>query len=274
MLARLQAGEPFHLATWLRPAATELAPELLARHLRRPVEEQQRLLEETLIAGGTSPRVAWAVAAAPRHRLAPEGLQERAFLDEFLRGNGWFGLTPPSLVAAMIERLGTRPAANVLELGVGSACHAVSLLRLWPTARLVGIEGDGRLLAETRERSRDLAEAARLHLIHGVDPDDARAHAPFDVVYATFAYRRPVAALVPLLAEDGRVQVPRAVTPHELATEPLLQPLRDRHPSYESFLEEWQINLCVTTYVHENGNLRVVDKLYGVSFVGQRDQAV
>jgi hypothetical protein len=64
------------------------------------------------------------------------------------------------------------------------------------------------------------------------------------------------------------------VLPSEFAGEPLLDAERSRYGTYERFFEEWQSHLCLTTYRREGEMLRVVDKLYGVRFVAQRDQLV
>jgi protein-L-isoaspartate O-methyltransferase len=138
----------------------------------------------------------------------------------------------------------------------------------------VGIETDGEVLAAAHERLAGLADTARLTLLHAADANAALAHGPYDRVYATFAYTSPVAALLPLVVGGGLVQVPRPVLAHELAREPLLRPERERYGTFERFFESWQSNLCLTTYRREGERLRVVDKLYAVQFVGQRDEVV
>lgn len=271
--SRLAAGEPFHLATLLRSASVAAHPLLLAAHLGEPVERQQGLLREVLLASGAAPEVAAAVAAVPRHCLVREDQRQRAYLDEFHEAKSGSGLTPPSLVAAMLERLRITPGARVLELGVGSGFHALAALGLG-AAEVVGVEADGEVLEAARARLRGLPGAHRLTMRHGNSAGAAGDRAPFDRVYATYAYTAPVADLLPHLAEGGLAQVPRPVLPPEFAREPVLQPERDKYGGFEGFFAEWQKNLCLTTYRREGERLRVVDKMYAVQFVGQRDELV
>jgi protein-L-isoaspartate(D-aspartate) O-methyltransferase len=259
------------VATLLRGAS--VAPYLgeLATHQSLPVERQQRLLREALVAGGAAPEVAAAVAGVPRHNLVRDELRSRAYLDEFHEAKSGSGLTPPSLVAAMLERLKIVPGVRVLELGIGSGFHALAALRLG-AAEVVGVEADGEVLEAARSRLHDLPGASALTLLHGVTASAAADRGPFDRVYATFAYTRAAAALLPFVVDGGLVQVPRPVLPMEFAREALLQPERDKYGSFERFFEEWQQNLCLTTYRRERERLRVVDKMYAVRFVGQRDE--
>ncbi|HVS14781.1 MAG TPA: methyltransferase domain-containing protein [Thermoanaerobaculia bacterium] len=211
------------------------------------------------------------MAAVARHELVSAELRSRAYLDEFHRTSPGSGLTPPSLVAIMLEGLHVEPGQRVLELGVGSGFHALALLRLQPDLQAVGVEIEGSLVERAREAAARAGVGDSLTLLHGDGAQAARDHAPFDRVYATFAVRRPASQILPVLREGGLALIPRAVGPHELAREPLLAELRAAHPTYDSFLEVWQRNLCLTTYRAQGGHLRVASKLYGFSFVGERE---
>jgi protein-L-isoaspartate O-methyltransferase len=268
----LAEGHPFHLATRLAGPAIDEAPDALRAHLDLPIPTQQALLAEALVDRGIAEPVARAVASVARHELVSAEHQRRAYLDEFHRVHGWSGLTPPSLVAQMLERLELEAGRRqrVLELGVGSGFHALALLRLVPDAVVVGVEVERDLIERARAQVGRLGLAAALTLVHGDGAAAAREHAPFDRVYATFAVRTPAAQTLPLLVDGGIALVPRCVTPHELARDPALGHLREKHPTYESFLAEWQSNLCLTTYRRRGDHLQVLGKLYGISFVGER----
>jgi protein-L-isoaspartate(D-aspartate) O-methyltransferase len=268
---RLEAGEPFHLATLLQADGVDRHPVELLGHLGLSFSEQRALLVEALIAGGAAREVAAAVVEVPRHLLVSGELRLRAYLDEFHAAKSGSGLTPPSLVAAMLQRLQLEPGSRVLELGVGSGFHALAALRLG-AAEVVGVEADGEVLRVTKERLSTIAEARALRLVHGAEPGAALASAPFDRVYVTYAHTRPLSALLPLLADGGLVQAPRPVLPHEFAHEPLLAAEREKYGTFERFFESWQRNLCLTTYRREGGQLRVLDKLFALQFVGQRDE--
>jgi protein-L-isoaspartate(D-aspartate) O-methyltransferase len=242
-------------------------------HLALPLERQRELLLEALVAGGAEVEAAEAVVSVPRHLLVREELRARAYLDEFHEAKSGSGLTPQSLVVAMLERLRVEPGMSVLELGVGSGFHALAVLELGAT-RVVGVEVDGEVLDAARQRLASLPASERLLLRHGADASAAGAAEPFDRVYATYAYRAEVSSLLPHLVEGGLVQVPRPVLPLEFAREPLLEREREQYGSYESFFEKWQSNLCLTTYRREGSGLRVVDKMFGVQFVAQRDELV
>jgi protein-L-isoaspartate(D-aspartate) O-methyltransferase len=268
---RLAAGEPFHLATLLRGELVDRFPRDRDAHLALPTDRQRALLQEALVAGGSPDAVAAALVAVPRHRLVPDELRRRAYLDEYHQAKSGSGLTPQSLVAAMLARLRVAPGASVLELGVGSGFHALAVLELG-AASVTGVEADGEVLETARRRLRDLPRAAQLRLVHGAAASVVGAAAPFDRVYATFAYTRPVAALLDVMREGALLQVPRPVLPTEYWREPLLARERERYGSFESFFDDWQRNLCLTTYRREGGSLRVVDKMFGVRFVAQREE--
>ena len=268
---RLQAGEPFHLATLLHGEAVDRHPAELLLHLGLPFGEQRALLAEALVVGGVPHDVAAAIVGVPRHLLVATELRLRAYLDEYHAAKSGSGLTPPSLVASMLQRLEIEPGARLLELGVGSGFHALAALRLG-AAEVVGVDADGEVLRVARERLASIAEARALRLVHGADANVALAFAPFDRIYATYAYTSPVTALLPLVVDGGLVQVPRPVLPQEFEREPLLASERERYQSFERFFQKWQSNLCLTTYRREGDTLRVVDKLYRLRFVGQRDE--
>lgn len=270
---------PFHLATRLRGSRLdelgEEHPEVRA-FLTLDHPEQQELLLEVLVARGIDPTAAEAVATSPRHEFVVDDQRTRAYVDVYLEAKAGSGLSPPSLVAQMLERLRWHELEEVeepllLELGAGSCFHLVAALRLCPRARAVGLESDGDVIASAERRLRRLGES-RIELVHGADASALERRGPFHRIWATYAYANRVIDLLPLLADGGLLQLPRMIGPHEFARDPIFDQTRAKYATYEEMLPEWRINLCLATYRREGERLRSVTKLPGISFVTQRDE--
>jgi protein-L-isoaspartate(D-aspartate) O-methyltransferase len=104
----------------------------------------------------TSPRVAEAMLAVPRHRFIPAASVEAAYEDRALAikeqgGNVLSSISQPSMVAQMLQLLDVERGQRVLEIGTGSGYNAALL------SALVGHDG----LVVTVEIEQDLVEQAR-----------------------------------------------------------------------------------------------------------------
>ena len=98
----------------------------------------------------------------------------------------------------------TRPL-RVLDLGVGSGCLLLTLLREYPAARGVGVDASEAALAIARENAEALGVAARTRLVEGDwrQPDwTARLEGPFDLVVSNPPYieSRVIDGLMPEVA--------------------------------------------------------------------------
>ena len=94
---------------------------------------------------------------------------------------------------------------RILDLGVGSGCLLLTLLREYPNARGTGIDASPAALAVARENAERLGVAARAHLLAG-DWREAgwveRLGAPFDLVVSNPPYiaSADIAGLMPEVA--------------------------------------------------------------------------
>jgi protein-L-isoaspartate(D-aspartate) O-methyltransferase len=144
----------------------------------------------------------------PRHLFAPDIAIADAYRDRRIARMQGSCLTPPSLVAQLLEQLEVRRGQRVLEIGAGVGYHAALL------ADLVGPTGE----VVTVEISPQLADAARRHLA-GIGADNVHVvcgdgefgwaeRAPYDRIVLTCASDRVSPHWRRQLAGDGRLQLP------------------------------------------------------------------
>lgn len=133
-------------------------------------------------------------------------------------------LVPRPDSETMVEAvLALRPdrarAWHILDLGLGSGCLLLTLLREYPQARGVGLEASPEALAVAEENARALAVADRAHLIAGdwrrtgwIDALIQAGGGPFDLVVSNPPYiasaavprlMPEVSSFEPRLALDG-----------------------------------------------------------------------
>ncbi len=90
------------------------------------------------------------------------------------------------LVEAVLARRGGRPVRRVLDLGTGTGCIVLALLRELPAALGIGLDRSETALACAEENAQRLGLAQRLRLVEG-DWADAPA-GPFDLVVGNPPY--------------------------------------------------------------------------------------
>ncbi|HEY9086179.1 MAG TPA: protein-L-isoaspartate O-methyltransferase [Candidatus Tyrphobacter sp.] len=124
------------------------------------MRRREALAEELRRSGAvSSPAIAAAFEAVPRHRFIPEIELDEAYADRAISiksegTNTLASISQPSMLAKMLELADVQPGARVLEIGTGSGYNAALL------AHLAGPDG----LVVTIEVEPDLAARARTSL--------------------------------------------------------------------------------------------------------------
>jgi protein-L-isoaspartate(D-aspartate) O-methyltransferase len=162
----------------------------------------------------SSPRVAAALRAVPRHVFVPGIEPERAYRDEAFPIKYDEGGLPissssqPAIMARMLDQLDVRPGQRVLEIGTGSGYNAAVLGHLvGETGAVVSVDIDADLVTDARER---LAACGVSQVTVGCGDGGLgwSEHAPYDRIIATIGAWDIAPAWVAQLAPGGRLVVP------------------------------------------------------------------
>ncbi|WP_329067449.1 methyltransferase, FxLD system [Streptomyces sp. NBC_01429] len=161
----------------------------------------------------TSPQVAAAFAAVPRHLFVPGTPLEDAYRDDVVftdrdaDGQPVSSVSAPWLVATMLERLRARPGDKVLEVGSGG--YNAALL-----SYLVGAESSVTsqdIDPDVIDRAAQCLEAAgypKVRLVTGDGHFGVPDGAPYDRIMVTVQATAIAPAWLDQLADDGRLVVP------------------------------------------------------------------
>lgn len=282
LLARL-ADLPWHLATLLHyhnimqvvdePACRDG----LRRFFAGTWRDQQAQLGEVLRYLGLSAPVVDAVVGVARHRFVPLRLAPYSYLNTFIPFSRHSCLTPPGLVALMLEQLAPQPGEAILEVGAGSGYHTACLARLLDyDCAVVGIEVN-RAFHEAGVRHLDERERRCVTLLWGDETHPAVQARRFDRIYATCTMPVLPPALVERLRPGGVIQVARALTAAEFGRIAPDNWLRRRYPTHAHYLaHNWQqANACLTLARRAGDDvaLEEIDHVYSTIFVAYRTQA-
>lgn len=109
------------------------------------------------------------------------------------------------LVEAVSARLRDRPRPRILDLGTGSGCIALSLLRELPGAQAVAVDVSERALGVARQNAQRLGLDARIEL---------RVSRWYDAVGSTEAFDA-IVSNPPYVARTGEAALPREVREFE-----------------------------------------------------------
>ena len=165
----------------------------------------EQLVAASRAAGVRDARVLEAIAAVPRDRFVPEGLEDRAYDDVPLPIAHSQVTTQPSLVARMVEALALDGGERVLEIGTGYGWQTALLARL--AAEVWSVERFADLAAGARGRlEREGVVNARV--IVGDGTEGLSAHAPYDAIIVSAAFPEVPPPLAEQLALGGRVVQP------------------------------------------------------------------
>jgi len=266
---------PFHMATLLGPdnLRTALAfPETRGRlqeYFALPPTAQRSLLVEILNKAGISIATSNAIHRVPRETFTRADLHHLAHLNLYLPFAEGSGLTPPGLVALMIDRLDLRHGQRILELGIGAGYHSACInecldgkvvihgVELNEAYHAFGAEVLSRLKVDSV--TTNLGDALRWR------PDELG----YDIVFFTASsLDGSPQALVKAAKEGGLVQYIRPLTPDEYNREAPGAWLRRTFQEYSAYRSgEWRQYCCLATAVITEGSLAERDQLYCVTFV-------
>lgn len=248
---------PVHLATMLQAELLstlvqedEVVSNWWRSYRKLKLSERQQLLLEVLHDVGLDQGASEAVAGVDRSRFVPPGSEDLAFLNATIPIRQHSALSPPGLVALMVQMLSPDPGSVVVELGSGTGYHLACFDAYDSTLRLIGVEVDAELAAlasdlDARNRSAvgpDSVPADRFY------SDDARSFKPPvrpDHVYSTFASNEFLT--FPAVRDCMKsVLYVRPLTRAEFESEPPTSWLRDRFEDFNDYLSsDWESYCCL-----------------------------
>ena len=193
------------LAVWATAAASlpsadcspAIAPMDLARE--RMIEELRR--DE----GIENPRVFEAMRQTPRHRFVAGRLQSMAYYDMALPLGRGQTISPPSMVAGMIDRLDPQPEDRVLEVGTGTGYQAAVLSRLVAEVYTIEIV---KSLARKAESTLVKLGCLNVQVKTGDGYLGWPEHAPFDRIIVACSPEKVPPPLIDQLKEGGTMVIP------------------------------------------------------------------
>jgi len=147
-----------------------------------------------------------AMASVPRHIFVDEALATRAYEDCSLPIGFGHTISNPQTVARMTELLrGGRSLGRVLEIGTGCGYQTAVLARL--AKEVYSVERIAPLLMKARGHLREI-RAANIKVKHADGSLGLEELGPFDGIIMTAAATHVPEALLPQLAEGGRMVFP------------------------------------------------------------------
>ena len=158
--------------------------------------------------GHTDQRVLNAVSTLPRPLFVMPEHAALAWEDHRLPLPCGQSITPPALVATIVERLGIEPHHRVLEVGTGSGYMTAVLARL--AKRVHTVDRWRTLVSEAEQRLRAV-EILNVTMMVGDGSAGWEGEGPFDRIVMTPGVPEVPASLLDQLAEGGRLVAPVGV---------------------------------------------------------------
>jgi protein-L-isoaspartate(D-aspartate) O-methyltransferase len=167
---------------------------------------RQRMVDSQLRERGIADeRVLDAMLRVPRHEFAPERYRDQAYEDHPLPIGEGQTISQPYIVALMLDALALTPADRVLEVGTGSGYVTALLAEL--TAQVFSVERHAALANAAAELLLRLGYTN----VTGIVGDGSRGYpdaAPYDAIIVSAAAPELPPALLPQIAEGGRMIIP------------------------------------------------------------------
>jgi protein-L-isoaspartate(D-aspartate) O-methyltransferase len=162
----------------------------------------------------SSPAVAEAMRAVPRHDFVPEASIEDAYADIAIitkratDGSALSCASVPTIVAMMLDQLQVQPGDRILEIGAGTGYNAALLAELTGAGGSVTtVDIDPEVTAGAR-RGLDATDNKHVHVIARDGSLGAPENAPYDRIIFTVGAWDLTPAFWEQLAPGGRLVVP------------------------------------------------------------------
>jgi len=169
---------------------------------------RKRMVQEQLVGnwrGITNARVLAVMGRVPRHEFVPANVRTRSYEDGPLPIGYGQTISQPYVVAFMTERLETKPADRVLEIGTGSGYQAAVLSELVKEVYTIEIVEPLATRAEAHLRR---LSYTNVHVRAGDGYQGWPEVAPYDAIIVTCAPENVPRPLVEQLKDGGRMIIP------------------------------------------------------------------
>ncbi len=167
---------------------------------------REEMVERQVEARGiVEPSLIRAMRKVPRSRFVHENLRPVAYQEEPLPIGCRQTLTPPFIVAYMIEALALKASDRVLEIGTGTGYQTAVLAEM--VSKVLTVE----IYPELAEAARETLEGlgyVNIRLKTGNGAEGWPEEAPFDAIIVTAAPAAMPDAWLVQLAEEGRMVLP------------------------------------------------------------------
>jgi protein-L-isoaspartate(D-aspartate) O-methyltransferase len=158
-------------------------------------------------------RLLGAMEDVPRHLFVGEAYRGDAYSDTPLPIGRGQTISQPYMVAAMTECLALQGSEVVLEVGTGSGYQAAILAKL--ARKVYTVERIPRLASRAREVLGQVG-ATNVVALEGDGSVGLAEHAPYDAILIAAGVRRIPEAILPQLADGGRLAVPVGGRDHQV----------------------------------------------------------
>ena len=240
----------------------------IKRLFSRPMIEQRALLIEVLKRVGISTRTLLGISKVDREHFCSTEMHKLAYCNESMHFDFLSCVSPPGLIALMIDRLNIEKGQRFLEIGIGSGYHAACIYEsLERECDIIGIEFNPHYCLFGRQVLERLGYST-IHIHEGDALGELSFNNLFDRIYITASFfdGYPV-SLCKHLREGGIIQYARALSEKEFSSESMDSWLKRTYVDYTHYTNgNWRQFCCLATAVKHGDIMTEVDCLYDVTF--------
>ena len=177
--------------------------------------ELETMISQQLVGRGvTDQRVLTAFRQVPRKHFAPDYLESKAYADGELPIGLGQTISPPYVMARMLQEVRLPEHGRVLEIGTGSGFQAALISKLVKTVYTVEVQPE--LAARARKMLIDIMGIQNVHFHVGDGYYGWSDQAPFDAIVVNAAALEVPEPLIGQLRPGARLVMPIGETEQQL----------------------------------------------------------